>query len=112
MAKPNDPIVQSKTQAEQVLLSGLLEHGLLIPCGIPGVYGRGEHFEDVLGRFNALVSRLTRDDRASPIHFPPIMNRKYMERADYLESFPHLAGLIFSFKGTELQHHELVDRVR
>lgn len=44
--------------------------------------------------------------------FPPIMNRKYMERADYLESFPHLAGLVFSFKGTDLQHHELVDRVR
>jgi seryl-tRNA synthetase len=112
MANRDDLIVQSKQQAEQALLSGMIEHGLLIPCGIPGLYGRGEHFEDVLGRFDALVSRLTSADRAKPVHFPPVMNRKYMERADYLDSFPHLAGLVFSFKGTERQHHDLVDRVR
>jgi seryl-tRNA synthetase len=84
----------------------------LIPCGVPGLYGRGAVFEDLLARFDALVTRTTADDRASLVHFPPVMNRKYMERADYLESFPHLAGLIFSFHGNERQHHDLVDRVR
>ena len=112
MAHATDATAQAKAEAEQVLLSGLIEHGLLIPCGVPGVYGRGAHFEDVLTRFMELISRATRDDGATPVHFPPVMNRVYMERADYLESFPHLAGLIFSFKGTERQHHDLVDRVR
>ena len=110
--EPNDATLEAKREAEQTLLSGMLDAGLLIPCGIPGLYGRGEVFEDVLTRFNAHVSRQTVADRAKPIHFPPVMNRKYMERADYLESFPHLAGLVFSFKGTERQHHDLVGRVR
>jgi seryl-tRNA synthetase len=98
--------------AQRALLSGLVEHGLLIPCGVPGLYGRGAVFEDLLSRFDALVTRATADDRASLVHFPPVMNRKYMERADYLESFPHLAGLVFSFRGNERQHHDLVGRVR
>src|SRR5262245_50669219 len=93
-----------KAQAEQALLSGLIEHGLLIPTGVPGLYGRGGVFEEVLARFDAFVSRATAPDRASAVHFPPVMNRKFMERADYLESFPHLAGLVFSFRGTERQH--------
>jgi seryl-tRNA synthetase len=112
MPQANDHTAHAKAQAEAALLSGLIEHGLLIPCGVPGIYGRGEQFEDVLTRFNALVSRVTEPDRAKPIHFPPVMNRQYMERVDYLESFPHLAGLVFSFKGTDLQHHDLVGRVR
>ncbi|HKU39797.1 MAG TPA: amino acid--[acyl-carrier-protein] ligase [Polyangiales bacterium] len=102
----------TQTQAEQALLSGLVEHGLLIPCGVPGLYGRGAVFEDLLTRFHAFVSRETQGDGASAVHFPPVMNRKVMERADYLESFPHLAGLVFSFKGNERQHHDLVGRVQ
>jgi len=107
-----DPVDIHKAEAQRALLSGLVEHGLLIPCGVPGLYGRGAVFEDLLSRFDALVTRATADDRASLVHFPPVMDRKYMERADYLESFPHLAGLVFSFRGNERQHHELVGRVR
>jgi seryl-tRNA synthetase len=112
MTKPVDVPAESKQAAEQALLGALIEHGLLIPCGVPGVYGRGAAFEAVLAAFDGFVSRQTRTDRASPVHFPPVMPRKYMERADYLDSFPHLAGLIYSFSGGERQHHELVERVR
>jgi seryl-tRNA synthetase len=105
-------IAEDKAQAEQQLLRGLLEHGLLIDCEVPGIYGRGTVFEDTLQRFSDYVSRLTVNDGATPLHFPPVINRKYMERAEYLESFPHLAGIVFSFRGTDLQHHDLVTRVR
>ena len=33
----------------------LLARGLLIDSGVPGLYGRGGVFEDILGRFDALV---------------------------------------------------------
>ncbi len=112
MAQDLASVAADKTKAELALLRGLLEHGLLIDCGVPGIYGRGPVFEDTLQRFNDFVSRLTVHDQATPLHFPPVMNRTYMERVDYLESFPHLAGIIFSFKGTDLQHHELVSKVR
>ena len=36
---------------------GLVEHGLIIPTAIQGGYGRGAVFEDILTRFNDLVSR-------------------------------------------------------
>jgi seryl-tRNA synthetase len=107
-----DSEAEAKQAAERALLSGLIEHGLFVPSGVAGVYGRGELFEDVLSRFDALVSRVTRDDGASRLHFPPIMNRQHMQRVEYLESFPHLAGVVFSFEGDDRQHHALVERVR
>jgi seryl-tRNA synthetase len=101
-----------KALADEALLAELIAHGLLIPCGVPGIYGRGGAFEEVIARFCELVSHVTLEDGASHVHFPPVINRTYMERAEYLESFPHLAGLIFSFQGDDARHLELVERVR
>jgi seryl-tRNA synthetase len=99
-------------RAQQALLEGLIEHGLLLPCGVPGVYGRGAVFEDALSRFMEFVSRSTRGDGAVHVHFPPVINRKYMEKNDYLESFPHLAGLVYSFEGNDAEHRRFADLVR
>lgn len=112
MLKDADRASLEKRLAEEALLADLIAHGLLIPCGVAGVYGRSGVFEEVLARFCDLVSHVTREDAATHVHFPPIMNRAFMERAEYLESFPQLAGLVFSFQGDDAQHLELVDRVR
>jgi seryl-tRNA synthetase len=112
MTTDSDRVDSDKALAEAQLLADLLEHGLLISCGVLGVYGRGAVFEAVLEGFSKLVTHLTREDGASHVHFPPIINRAYMERAEYLESFPHLAGLVYSFQGDEAQHQELIDKVR
>ena len=45
----------------------LVEHGLIIPSDIQGGYGRGAVFEDILNRFNDLVSRIAKDDGAEPV---------------------------------------------
>jgi seryl-tRNA synthetase len=42
--------------------------------------------------------------------FPPVINRRILERVHYLESFPHLCGAIHSFFGSELQSKELARR--
>jgi seryl-tRNA synthetase len=112
MTKDADRERLEKRLAEQALLADLQAHGLLIPCGVDGVYGRSGVFEDVLARFGDLVSHVTREDAATHVHFPPLINRAFMERGEYLESFPQLAGLVFSFQGDDAQHLELVDRVR
>jgi seryl-tRNA synthetase len=101
-----------KQLAEAKLQRELVQHGLLIPCAVPGVYGRSGVFEDVLARFGELVSRLSAEDGATQLHFPPVISRAVLERAEYLESFPQLAGLVFSFQGDECDHLELVARVR
>ena len=90
---------------------GLVKHGLIVPVGVPGAFGRGAVFEDVLERFNGLISKLSAGDGAEHFTFPPIINRKVLERVHYLDSFPHLCGAVYSFFGKELQARQLAERV-
>ena len=45
------------------------------------------------------------------MRFPPILNRSHFERSGFLNSFPHLAGTIHSFVGSERAHRELLRAV-
>jgi seryl-tRNA synthetase len=91
---------------------GLVESGLIIPVGVPGIFGRGPVFEDVLARFDGYVTRVAKDDGAEKMMFPPTLDRKVLEKVEYMDSFPHLSGVIFSFKGNERQATELSAKVR
>lgn len=95
-------------QAE--LLDELLEAGLLIASGVPGVYGRGETFEEVRRRFDELVTRAAAPGAAEQLRFPPLLPRHQLETVGYLKSFPHLAGTIFSFEGDEEDAIDQQDR--
>ena len=95
----------------QDLYDGLVRHKLIIPVGVPGAFGRGAVFEDVLARFNDVVTRLAKHDGAEVMAFPPILDRQVFEKSEYLDSFPQLAGTVFSFFGTDLQHKELTQRI-
>ena len=92
--------------------AGLVEHGLIIPVGAKGIFGRSAVFEDVLERFNLLVSKTGAGDRAESCVFPPVIDRKVLERVKYLESFPHLCGSVHSFTGNALQALALAERAR
>jgi seryl-tRNA synthetase len=90
--------------------AGLVEHGLIIPSGELGVFGRGAVFEQVLEGFNHRVSQLARDDGAEPQNFPPLIARSLLEKVHYLDSFPHLCGAVHSFTGNALQAMALAER--
>jgi seryl-tRNA synthetase len=95
----------------QTFYDGLVAHGLIVPVRVQGAFGRGAVFEDVLERFNALVTTISKDDGAELYTFPPVIDRTIIERTDYLDSFPQLAGTVFSFFGKEKQARELSERV-
>ena len=95
----------------QKFYDGLVRHGLIVPVGVPGAFGRGAVFEDVLERFNTLVSQLARDDGAEVFTFPPVISRDVLEKVKYLDSFPHLCGAVYSFFGKEAQAKTLAARV-
>lgn len=78
-----------------------MKHGFIVPTGVKGAYGRGAAFEDIVERFNALVSRTAKDDGAETFMFPPIVPRALIERVGYMDNFPHLSGSIHSFFGTD-----------
>lgn len=91
---------------------GLVRHGLIVPAGVPGVFGRGAVFEDVLERFNALVSQVGRNDNAEAMAFPPVIDRTILEKVHYLDSFPHLCGAVHSFFGNAIQAMALAERAK
>jgi len=99
------------TYDPKTFYDGLVSHGLIVPVRVQGTFGRGAVFEDVLERVNALVTRISKDDGAELYTFPPVIDRTIIEKTDYLDSFPHLAGTVFSFHGKERQAKELSERV-
>jgi seryl-tRNA synthetase len=96
---------------EKEFLDQLVQAGLLIPTGVAGLFGRGQVFEDVLERFDQYITRSAKGDQAESIRFPPVINRKDFECSEFLDSFPQLAGTVFSFGGTEAEHMKLLDLI-
>jgi seryl-tRNA synthetase len=88
----------------------LVERGLLVETGVPGVYGRGGDFEGVREALAALVTRRGAAEDPEQLRFPPLLPRHDLETVGYLKSFPHLAGSVFAFDGSEEQAAEQYDR--
>jgi seryl-tRNA synthetase len=86
---------------QQGFYDDLLKHGFIIPTGVKGAYGRGADFEDIVERFNSLVSRTAKDDGAETFLFPPIVPRTLIEKVGYMDNVPHLSGSLNSFFGTD-----------
>lgn len=97
--------------ANNTLLDNLIRHGLLIDTGVDGLYGRSGVFEDVVARFDDLITRWGGGENPEVMRFPPAMNRMYFEKSGYLKSFPQLAGTVHSFEGTDRDHADLLDNL-
>jgi seryl-tRNA synthetase len=98
------------TAEQAAFLAELIEHGLLIAGGVPGVYGRSGQFEDIRLGVADLVTRAAAAEAPERLHFPPLLPRHDLETVGYLKSFPHLAGSIFAFAGNEAQASEQYER--
>jgi seryl-tRNA synthetase len=90
----------------------LVAHGLVLPTGVKGAYGRGPVLEDIVRAFNAIVTRIGEADGAQEVQFPPVLPRALIEKMGYMDSFPQLAGSVHSFMGNDAKARELGDKVR
>lgn len=90
---------------------GLVRHGLIIPAGVDGIFGRGPVFEDVLARFDQLILDIAAKDGAQVMLFPPTIDRSIIEKTHYMDSFPHLVGAVYSFFGKELGARQLSEQI-
>jgi seryl-tRNA synthetase len=102
--------VPPATHDQAVFLEQLLERGLLLEMGAPGVYGHGAIFEDIRTALGDLLTRMAAVRGAERLRFPPVLPRHQLEVSGYLDSFPHLAGSVFGFEGTESQAALQCDR--
>jgi len=102
--------MRTATEKQTALLAELVQAGLFIESGVPGVYGRGATFEHIRLAVDGLITRVGASDCPESLRFPPVIPRHQLEQNGYLKSFPHLAGSIFSFEGTEAEAVEQHDR--
>lgn len=85
----------------------LLEAGVLVAGGSPGVYGRSKVFEDVVSGLSDLV-RARAVPGTTTLHFPPVMGREDFAHTGYLSSFPDLIGSLHTFRGGDAEHAALL----
>jgi seryl-tRNA synthetase len=98
------------TAEQAAFLDQLLESGFFVDSGVPGIYGRSGDFEHVRTAFDGLVDREAADEQAELLRFPPVLPRRQLEASGFLKSFPHLAGAVFAFQGSEAEAAELQER--
>jgi seryl-tRNA synthetase len=94
--------VQAASADQASFLADLVETGLLVRSGVPGIYGHNDVFEDVRAKLEARLTQAAVARGAERLRFPPLLPRQQLERSGYLSSFPHLAGTVYAFEGDEV----------
>jgi seryl-tRNA synthetase len=74
-----------------------------------GIYARTAEFERVIEALSASITR-RREKGTEVLRFPPVMNRRQVEKSGYLHSFPHLLGCVCALHGDEAEIHAAVGR--
>jgi seryl-tRNA synthetase len=96
--------------AYQAFRDELAAAGLLVPMGVPGLYGRGALFERIVVRFDDYVSRTGSELRPEILRFPPLFSRADYERIDHIRNFPDLMGSVHTFIRGEGEHRDMLGR--
>lgn len=104
----HDDLALESADAYTMYREELVAAKLLIPSGVRGVYGRGGVFEDVITRFDALVSRHGARTKPEVMRFPPIFNRAHYEKIDHINNFPDLMGSVHTFMGGDSEHKAML----
>jgi seryl-tRNA synthetase len=73
-----------------------------------GVYARTELFDRIIEGLSAFITRY-RSPGTEVLRFPPVLNRRQLEQSGYLQSFPHLLGVVSCIDGSESEIRDLVE---
>lgn len=95
------PAVVKMLPSQAEFRQELFARGVLLDTGVPGVVGQGPVFVRVRNGLDTLVTNIAAAESPLVVSFPPVMPRSLFTATSYLHSFPHLAGTVWSFEGTE-----------
>jgi len=89
----------------------LIAAKLLVPTGVPGIYGRSGVFESIIDGIDLVVRTASAADEAEVLRFPPVVTRANFVKSGYMKSFPQLAGSVHAFMGNDKDHLELLRQI-
>lgn len=95
-------------EARRAFRDRLLEAGVLVALGEPGLYAKTGVFEAVYRGIDALAERTFAHLGAEVLRFPPVEPLALFEKTDYIASFPQLTASLSVFTGGDLEHAELL----
>ena len=86
--------VAAATKEQSEFLAELTDARLLLPSGVPGVFGRGARFGELVDAIEDLITRRSVDDGVTVerVAFPPVMPRRELEEIGYLALIPAPRG--------------------
>lgn len=86
----------------------LLDAGHLIDTGVPGVFGRGSEFHDLVRRVERVLDPICCGAGVTQTHFPPVTAREVLRKTGYMESLPQLCGSVHAFAGDDKSLQPLI----
>lgn len=89
----------------------LLEAGVLVDAGSPGLYHRSADYESVVRALESYVREAGRDDNPKRLFIAPVVTLETLKGSGYVGSFPNLIGTIDSFDGDMKKLGEFRGRV-
>jgi len=107
---PHDDLALETAHAYASYQGQLVAAGLLVPMGVAGVYGRGAMFEDVITKFDELVSREGAKHQPERLRFPPLFSRAAYGKIDHIHNFPDLMGSVHTFVGGDREHRGMLEK--
>lgn len=96
--------------AYRSFLGELVEARLLVPLGVPGIYGRSGIFEGVIEKFEQFVTRMGAELKPEVLRLPPLLARQHYLATDHIQNFPDLMGSVHSYTGDERGHRRMLEK--
>lgn len=78
---------------------------------IPGLEIYDETFELLIDRLQTSLAGLGSEYEPTRLGVPPVISLELLEKIGYAESFPHLLGVAYSYRGTEADWQQLAPLV-
>jgi seryl-tRNA synthetase len=81
---------------------------LIMEGEVPGLAVYGPRFEELIDALQASLAEQAASEAPTRLGIQPVISRSLVERAGYVEAFPHLLGLVNTYEGDERQWRSLV----
>jgi len=81
---------------------------LMMQGEAPGLATYGPRFEELIDALQAGLTVAAEEERPTRLGIQPVIARSVVERAGYVEAFPHLLGAVHTYEGDEKRWRSLV----